>query len=399
MLSSARMKGAWALLPLLASSGCLFLDTVNHPPTMTVRDDLRLTIMGTPLTVHVDPDDPEDGPNGVPVTFHVDAMDGLPFDRNCDVDEHSSGHDYTVTFYRVGTFQVTIEATDRDHLVTREHVVLSVTNAKPMFTGMGAAKQSSELDSCGNNSAGVPITIGLDGAVQDDDAGVHAPFGICTASEKLTYTWKITDFPASGILPVLTPFNGASCADPTPASNTSLVVPDTLTHVCLKTSEMPNGGIGVYTIELDVTDDNNATKPITSIPAVISVGPDQPPCITGTEPVAGSYVVDRAQPQTFYVDGAIDDRDSFNDGITYAWSVYRAADGSWTDVPNWNLSTYQLDLTSFGVGEMLKVRVEALDRTQRRATCALALDDCTTASCAAGANVCHKWKTWDLELR
>jgi hypothetical protein len=395
------MKGVWALLPLLASSGCLFLDTLNHPPTMTIRDDLRSTTMGVPLTVHVDPDDPEDGPNGVPVTFSVDAMDGLPFDRFCDVEEHPSGHDYTVTFYRVGTFQVTIEATDREHLVTREHVVLTITNAKPMFTGMGAAKQSSPLDSCGNNTAGDDITIRLDGAVQDDDNGVHAPFGRCTATEKLTYTWYITDWPGSGSLPVLTPFDGVHCADATPSSGTSLVVPDTITQVCLKTTDTLSNGAGMYSVELHASDDGNVTF-VKSGSANITVGPDQPPCITGTEPVTGSYVVDRTQPQTFYVDGAIDDRDSFNDGITYAWSVYRAADDRWTAVPSWNLSYYQLDLSSFGVGEKLKVRVEALDRTLAAVpplTCAVDRDDCTVSSCAAGLNLCHKWKTWDLELR
>jgi hypothetical protein len=391
------MKGVWALLPLFASSGCLFLDTLNHPPTMTIRDDLRSATLGTPLMVHVDPDDPEDGPNTVPVIFSVDAMDGLPFDRFCDVDEHPSGRDYTVTFYRVGTFQVTIEATDSDHLMTREHVVLTVTRAKPMFTGNGTAAQSSSHDICGNNTAGNPITVHLDGAVTDAGAGLHASSG-CSAAETLSYTWRVTDWPG-GSKPTLTLFDGSTCATPTAASGKTLVVPDTLMHVCLWTDPTLYSGVGMYSVVLDASD---GTTLVTSGAANITVGPDQPPCITGTEPVAGSYVVDRTQPQTFYVDGAIDDSDAFNAGITYAWSVYRAADGMWTDVPDYNLSTYTLDLASFGVGEKLEVRVEALDRTLRRVpanTCAPDVDDCTVSSCAAGMNACHKWKTWDLELR
>jgi hypothetical protein len=202
-------------------------------------------------------------------------------------------------------------------------------------------------------------------------------------------------------LPVLTLFDGVHCADPTSLSGTSLTVADTVTQVCLNTNETLSSGVGMYSVELHASDDGNKTF-VKSGSANITVGPDQPPCITGTEPVTGSYVVDRTQPQTFYVDGANDDRDSFDAGITYAWSVYRAADGSWTDVSSWSLSYYQLDLSSFGVGEKLKVRVEALDRTLWRVppeTCAADRDDCTLSSCAAGANVCHKWKTWDIELR
>ena len=71
-------------------------------------------------------------------------------------------------------------------------------------------------------------------------------------------------------------------------------------------------------------------------------------------------------------------------------------------MPSWNLSTYQLDVSSFGVGEKVRVRVEALDRTMTAvapAVCAVDADDCTLASCASMPDACHKWKTWDLELR
>jgi len=392
------MKGVWALLPLLASSGCLFLDTLNHAPTIDISDGITTAIKGSPLTVHADANDDEDGPSGVHLEFSVVAVDDQPFDRNCDVEEHTSGGNYTVTFYRTGTFEVTAAVTDRDHATTKTRVMLSITDAKPLFTGNGTAAQSSGHDICGNNTAGDPITVHLDGAVMDEDAGVHASFAGCSANETLRYTWRVTDWPG-GSKPTLTLFDGSTCAAPTAASGATLVVPNTLMHVCLWTDPMLFSGVGMYSVVLDASD---GTTLVTSGAANITVGPDQPPCITGTEPVAGSYVVDRTQTQSFYVDGAVDDRDGFDAGISYVWSVYRAADGTWTDVPNYSLSTYELDLSSFGVGEKLKVRVEALDRTLQRvpaATCAPDVDDCTVSSCATNMNVCHKWKTWDLELR
>ena len=141
------------------------------------------------------------------------------------------------------------------------------------------------------------------------------------------------------------------------------------------------------------------TSPVGDVP----VGADEPPCITGTNPVAGSYVVDRTELQEFDVDGVVDDRDVFGtDGIGFQWSVWREADPTWRPVPSWTLSTYQLDVSSFGVGEKVRVRAEALDRTGALVpptTCPPDADDCVVASCASAPNACHKWKTWDLELR
>jgi hypothetical protein len=74
----------------------------------------------------------------------------------------------------------------------------------------------------------------------------------------------------------------------------------------------------------------------------------------------------------------------------------------WRQVPSWPMSDYRLDVSSFGVGEKLRVRAEALDRTGARApasVCAVDADDCAVASCASAPEACHKWKTWDLELR
>ena len=394
LLSSARMKGVWALLPLFASSGCLFLDVPNTPPApVQIIVQTQDNTKGTPINFHADTSDAEDGTR-LAYKWTVRAVNPpAASDPNCDIEEfQGGGADHLVAFYRPGMYEVIGTAVDSGGASRSGSTTITIDNAPPKFTGAGSAVQSSSYNLCGNNSAGQDITVHLDGGVQDDDFGKQSSFPGCKPTEALTYKWILTDWPGGAQKPVLTPFDGAHCAAATSDSGTSLVVTDPTAHVCVKT----NSGPGTYTVELDVSDDGHAF--IGSHSAVLAVGPDEPPCITGTEPVAGSYVVDRTQPQSFYVDGAVDDLDSFDAGIGYVWSVYRYADDSWRDVPSWSLSTYTLDLSSFGVGEKLRVRVEAIDRTgQRDTTCSKASDDCTPYSCVT--TVCHKWKTWDLELR
>ena len=174
---------------------------------------------------------------------------------------------------------------------------------------------------------------------------------------------------------------------------------DALMQVCLWTDPVLGAATAMYDVAVEVDDGTTlAAGPVANVP----VGLDQPPCITGTNPVAGSYVVDRTQLQLFDVDGVADDRDLFGVGISFLWSVWRGSDPVWRTVPSWTLSTYQLDVSPFGVGENVRVRVEAIDRTGSLASpaiCPIDAADCVVSSCASSPNLCHKWKTWDLELR
>jgi hypothetical protein len=402
------MKAVWALLPLVASSGCLFLDHLNHAPSVETRqDDITTTHKGATLAVHADAVDVEDGKN-LKLTYTVSLAnphDPVPLDPICDYESTPfSGGQFDITFYRTGTFEILVTATDSDNATATAAVMITITNAAPKFGPTAMVQQSSLRNACDLTPAGEPITLGLSGGdgggVSDADSDQYASAPGCVPSEKVTYTWRISDWPAGG-KPVLTSYDGVHCAKPTSLDGSTITVANSTDQVCLWTDETVAGASAMYSVVLDVSD---GTTSVTSPAGNLDVAPDQPPCITGTNPVAGSYVVDRTQVQMFDVDGALDDRDAFGDGsITYAWSVYRALDNTWRQVPDWSLSSYELDPSSFGVGEKIEVRVEALDRVDRMnarpPSCTVDQLDCTPYACASKPNVCHKWKTWELELR
>ncbi|HEX8950284.1 MAG TPA: hypothetical protein VF945_00495, partial [Polyangia bacterium] len=370
--------------------------------TISIADGITTTTKGAMLTVQANGNDAEDGPNGVVYTFSVlDPVAHQPLDP-CDYDGTAVRNQYAVIFYRTGIFEVDAVVSDKSHASAEAHVMVTITDAPPRFVDKAKLAPTSPGNACGLYAAGDVVTLGLSGpmpgvpAVGDADAGSYK-IG-CGPSETLTFTWRISDWPG-GARPVLTGYDGLGCTAPRSSSGTTLDVSSPMSQVCLWTDPMLAGATGMYSVVLDVSD---GTTTVTSPVGGVSVAADEPPCITGTNPVAGSYVVDRTQLQQFFVDGAVDDRDLFGAGIAFAWSVWREADPTWRAVPSWALSTYQLDVSSFGVGEKVRVRVEAIDRTGALvspAICAPDADDCIVASCASAPNACHKWKTWDLELR
>jgi hypothetical protein len=390
------------MLPLFAASGCLYLDNINHPPTIALEAAVK-TYKGVPLDVDPMVGDPDDGPGNVHVDLTISALDGPVSD--CDYTSTPYGRTFQVTFYRTGTFQIALTATDDHGSPSGMPAIETVTvlDALPAFSSTSMITQANTGDACNLNTAGDAIPLALAGPPSDADADAHLPG--CSATDVLAYTWRISAQP-SGTKPVLTLYDKQQkgCTPVTATSTTTLMVIDPTVWVCLWTDPMIAGSTAAYNVVFDVTDDpSDPTHTVTSPSASISVGPDQPPCITGTNPVAGSYVVDRTVLQEFDIDGAVDDRDPFGSAnLTFAWSVWRDSDPTWRDVPSWTQSTYQLDVSSFDVGEHVRVRAEAVDRTGARvppSSCPIDADDCQVASCASLPDVCHKWKTWDLELR
>jgi len=114
-----------------------------------------------------------------------------------------------------------------------------------------------------------------------------------------------------------------------------------------------------YDVAMFVSDGN--TEVVTHT-FTAGVRADLPPCLSGGAPVAGAYVVDRSEVQRFAVTGVVDDLDAFGTALlTYEWSIWRELDPVWRTVPNWSLGNYELDTSSFGVGEKVRVRVQPVD--------------------------------------
>lgn len=394
------MRG-FALAPLLAA-GCLYTGVLNHAPSLQLdQPSVSTTYKGGVILVDAHASDDTDSPGDLLANMQLEltsAVEGAPPDPTCDYSlTHFGGH-IQLQIFRTGTFS--LKATTTDHLAARSNsstVIVTITDAPPRFGSSPAIVPTSAGNACNLFAAGDTIPLGFNGTVADADQ-FSARNPACGTVEMLSYTWRITSMPGSA-RPVLTAFANNDCMPPDAASGTTLTLPSYTTQVCLWTDPTAmTTSTAMYSVELSASDGTNSSdKPVV---ANVTVSPDQPPCITGTQPVAGSYVVDRTLTQHFEVEGVFDDRDPFGSArLIYAWSVWRESDPSWRAVPLRPQSTYDLDTSGFLVGEKVRVRVEAIDRTGGRAVgCDPNADDCVVTSCIP-VGACHKWKTWDLELR
>jgi hypothetical protein len=387
--------------PLVLVAGCLYIGTRNLPPTITLDASTTSTIKGAPVTVNAHLQDDQDGVDQLHVDIQVVDELGAPTDA-CTVESVGGGHGKRFTFYRIGTYRVTGHVAD--HLGAASDAVplsIVVTDAAPVFSRGAAIVPSTQPSSCRSYTAGEPVVLRLDGAVSDADADAEAS-PECHTAETLSYSWRIVDGP-TGNGARLTPFTAAGCVDPGPLSSPMLAVPDAAARVCLWTDAAVAPALkSTYLVRFVVADQ---TSPEIQGPMLsVDVAPDQPPCITGEAPAAGAYVVDRTQPLWLEVTGVADDRDPYGSSqLGFVWSIWRQSDPTWRDVPAHAEPMFELDPSGFGVGELVRLRVEAVDRTGARAStsdCDPSLDDCTVTSCAvASPQLCHKWRTWDLELR
>jgi hypothetical protein len=153
----------------------------------------------------------------------------------------------------------------------------------------------------------------------------------------------------------------------------------------------------MYGVAVEVSD---GTTTILSATWQAPVEGDSPPCMTGAAPPPGSFAIDRLQPYTMEVTNVTDDLDALGQGLTFVWTVWRDGDPSWRTLGATG-TTYTLDASAFAVGEHVRVRAQAVDRTGPRTTgCSIDDDACAAPSClTSSANSCQAWMTWDLELR
>lgn len=393
---------AWLLAPILAASGCLFVTDVNNPPSVQLASLSASTfVKGEPIDIRVRAIDEGADDISLPIAFTVASGDATPVD-NCDYLIEAPGHSATLRFFRAGTFVINASTRDRYGSPSNSATVtVTIVDGPPTYSANAKPVPTLAVNGCHLYSAGQAIPLRLDGTVADVDADAQRDDS-CATTETLTYTWRIVGMPGMATAK-LTPAVNDGCPDPDAAGGTTLSVADLKQQVCLWTTSTTGTATSMYSVALDVSDGTTTVaSPIANIP----VAPDQPPCITGTQLPAGSYVVDRTEVQTFRVTGVGDDLDSFgSDKLSFVWSIWHEGDVDvdgapvWHTVPSHPGSSYSLDVSGFGVGEKLRVRVEAVDRKGTRASCALTADDCAVTSCGNDNATCNQWRTWRLELR
>jgi hypothetical protein len=399
------------VLPLLLLAGCLYTDDVNHRPDLTIHPAAAGTSSGggfaTGSTIEIDsvPSDEEDGVS-LAVTFKlVDETGAVP--APCRADYTQTRNRAEVHAYQAGHYRVIAYATDTQNAVSADAVAdLTVVDPMILLSPSGAIDSGPRPTMCAAFTAGVPAALQYDGVVPDPRGGARPPANLgCADPPPVALGWTVS----GGTKPVLTltDQNGNCLApDPTVASG-SLTVPDYQTRVCLWADD-PLPGDATYHVAFSATIAGEGQ----TVSRDVSFVPDQPPCLTFEDPVAGSYVIDRDHGFTGVVTGVDDDRDGYgSDLLRYVWSVWQRTDaqpdGFWTALPPSPYASYTLDTASRNIGDQLKLRVEVVDRSGTLAAgCAPDAAICCLDSCTAAATVglcpahqCAKWKTWDLELR
>jgi hypothetical protein len=374
-------------------------------------DPPQTLIKGAPLKLVASMQDPEDGTN-LPAVWSVDSADGSPVDHHCDYrldtfSEEPGAPQAEVRFNRVGSWVISFQTFDHFRAPSNTStVVVQVVDAPPALTGKDLKTLESK-DACNSYVAGQPLPVYLDGSVMDPDAVLDPAASDCNArsySETFSYRWELTGPATSHAVVGPKPSKdsqmmGDGDCPATPAAGLgNTFVPgdnDYPLAVCVYPDVGSVASPDMYQIVLAVSD---GTTEVRSNVFDAPVRADVPPCLTGAAPDPGSYVVDRNDVQRFTVTGASDDLDPFpSSGLTFQWSIWREQDPVWRTVPDWALSTYELDTSGFAVGEKLRVRVTPADRNGVRVSCDEDQSVCTTDSCLT--SMCQAWMTWDLELR
>jgi hypothetical protein len=405
-----------AVLALLGFTGCLYIEEINHAPQARI-DPIAISpiFKGVSIPLSGTLFDAEDGTRNLKGHWTAEYVNGgSPTSCESDIGDDASppgralGH---ATFFRAGTWRLSLETHDSLGATTIATADVEVSNAAPAFSVMADQLFTTSAKSplCQSYVAGQPMAITLEGIVTDADA---MPAGLRPGCEMyretLSYTWKIVSLPSSSAAVIgpkpsqssQTPSGDAPCPPTPPPGLGTEWHPgpgDVPRAICF----YPDVGGGTaavsYQLMLAVSD---GTTEIRSSVLDLPMLADQPSCVTGSEPAAGSYIVDRNQVQSFQVTGVTDDLDSFpSPNLSYVWSLWRQADPVWRQIPSYNQPSYSLDASSFGVGEKVRVRVEPLDRRRVRATCDPDADSCAHDSCLILGSQCQAWITWDLELR
>ena len=164
------------------SSGCLYLDDLDQPPTVSLDDVITTHRQGRhpdgARRRFSDPDDPRGELTFTARRRSPPTISSL--DPNCDYVIDSRVPRFEIAFFRTGIFRVKVTVFDPHHASAETNEMVTITDAPPIFSSGATIQQTSTRDACDLNTAGDVVTLALDGTVDDADAAVHHSAG-CAA--------------------------------------------------------------------------------------------------------------------------------------------------------------------------------------------------------------------------
>jgi hypothetical protein len=406
-----------ALTAGLLPGGCLYLGSINSPPYAQIdviggESVGNPLIKGTPIQLRATVHDQEDGTDLGPGAWTVTADDFGPSEPNCDfvltLDADTPGsRNATLALYRAGRWTITFQVTDQQGAQSNMATYsLFVDDAAPSLSPATLMPRDGANNSCWAYRAGEPIVVQFPGTVNDaDQAGLPS----CPrTAEAITYHWEIVGLPPSSRA-AIGPLVGAACP-PSPPGGSGPIFESTSLEpaVCLWPDVIPGASASItsnYGVQLWVRDDPMHDW-VKSERLSVAVLPDLPPCVSpaNAQPAALEQILGQGDSLTLWMPRVDDDLDPYDADhpmslMQFVWSVHRTGDPTWRVVPNYSLPYYTIDAASFDVGEQVRVRVEARDRTGQAATCDPDQELCTSASACLFGQQCQRWTTWTLDRR
>lgn len=159
---------------------------------------------------------------------------------------------------------------------------------------------------------------------------------------------------------------------------------------------------GQYVVALTATEgasDGNTPTQSTTVTRIFNVNPDRLPCITMTKPMYGDGeipVLGDPGDATFEVVMVDDDGDPLPtmtpNELSYSWSL-TGPDGHLQTIEN-NFPSYSVGLSSYHIGDLVKVRLEVHDRNREAGDRALL--GCGDADVCGDRSGCFQRVTWKL---
>jgi hypothetical protein len=406
------------LVPLIAlallAAGCLFIEEVNHPPTAALHIKSGAPDPGSPeqpvalaarcIPLELDASaslDPDEGKGGLQYQWRLyrrsgegTLMEAAPEDAELQAD----GDHARVGWNRAGAWAAEVTVTDgRGAASPPARLEFLVADAPPRAQIIADRGPSG----CGDYAAGARLGF----AALDEDIDADA---MCAPSETLTFAWRATAPMAAAMAGLAAGPCGQRPAVGMLSVAADAMAPENTRRVCLWT-DTP----GTYEIEL--TTDDGAGRPPAEVAKngqtariTLTVAGDRPPCMDGFRPAPGkTYSLGRDAEVIFEVTEILDDLDPYpGDGASFRWSLWHELDPVWRPVAGFHEAAIALDPTAYAIDELLRVRVEPVDRVARDTSlCDPAQLLCDYAQAWPNESFCYQGSTcravatWEARFR